>query len=121
MKICPNCGSENIHQDTKDLIGFLGGGQNYVCENCDYSGELVIEIDPERQDDAKETLKDKNLPRVTKKQEFSKFKFGVGIMFLLMGIPLVIYSPVGSNLLVGALSSFIGILLLRKEFKKRSI
>lgn len=121
MGICPKCGSEKIHQDTRDFLGFLGGGPNYVCEECGYKGKLVLEVDSELQEDAKETLEDKDLPEFQEQPDFSKTKFVIGAIFLLMGIPLLIYSPLGGNFLVGALSAFIGILILHQEYKKRNI
>lgn len=123
MKICPRCGSEKIKRNKGNWLGFLGLEPSYTCENCDYTGKIFLEIDRDKLDEAKETIQE-NAPLNLEseiKRKFNKTRAIVGIIFLLMGIPLLVYSPLGGNFFIGAVSSFIGVALLHTELKKMNI
>jgi hypothetical protein len=41
---CPNCQSPKIR--LKESYGILP--QKYICEECDYEGNLILELEPEK-------------------------------------------------------------------------
>lgn len=121
MKICPRCGSEKIRRDKSDWLGFLGFQQSYTCGECDYSGKLFLEIDRERLQEAKETLKNVGVPDLDSAttEHFNPVKFTVGIVLIFLGIPPLIYSAIPGDFLIGIISAFFGIALMRNELVKR--
>lgn len=121
MKVCPNCGSENLKKSKGDILGFLGGTSKHFCKECGYEGRIFLEIDPERLKEAKETLQDKDTPDLDTRETFDKVRFVVGIVFLILGIPPLVYAPLGGSFLVGAVSAIIGLLLFHREIKKLDI
>ncbi|MEM2971121.1 MAG: hypothetical protein QW270_01675 [Candidatus Bathyarchaeia archaeon] len=42
---CPKCGSPKIHLSTTLIVGFTP--RKYVCENCGYTGPIVMELEKE--------------------------------------------------------------------------
>ncbi|MFP4045689.1 MAG: hypothetical protein ACLFS3_01375 [Candidatus Aenigmatarchaeota archaeon] len=122
IKICPRCASKKIHREKGDWLRFLGNRPSYECEDCGYRGSLILEIDEDRIDDAKEAVEnfegDMDSP-MPSDVEVNRIKLFLGIVFLLLGMPLVFYSSLPGDLFIGAASFFVGLALLRGELKKK--
>ena len=46
IKVCPMCGSTQIH-----YIAGMMTGEKYQCENCGYIGSVILEIDEDEYED----------------------------------------------------------------------
>ncbi|MFP4115751.1 MAG: hypothetical protein ACLFTQ_00895 [Candidatus Aenigmatarchaeota archaeon] len=123
MKICPSCGSEEIRTDRTNFLALLGLDRGYSCPDCGYEGRLFLEIDEEMEDEAKEFFEERDTEDFKKElmdreMDFSRGRFLFGVVFLLLGTPLIVLMSLGLNFFIGVISVLIGLALLHSEAKK---
>lgn len=123
VKICPQCASKEIHRKKGDWLRFLGNRPSYECENCDYQGSLILEVEKDRLDDAKEAIDNfegevSSSPSPSN-AEVNKTKFFLGLVFIFLGLVPIFYRTLPGDFFVGIASFFIGLAILRSEIRKR--
>lgn len=121
-KICPNCGSEDIHRDNSRWLNSLGLDDIYVCSNCGYEGRFHLTIDADKKEEAREVIEeqveaDKLVNEVTE-GTVNKWRLAVGFVFIFMSITPMFFSQHAGNILIGLISLIIGAVLVRDEFVK---
>ncbi|MFP4116890.1 MAG: hypothetical protein ACLFQ8_01145 [Candidatus Aenigmatarchaeota archaeon] len=123
MRICPSCGSEKIRTDRGNFLALIGMDRGYACTECGYKGSFFLDIEEEKLEEAKEFLQERDTEEFKEKMMnaelgFNKGKIVFGLAFFLMGIPLILFMPLGLNFFIGVLSIFIGLALIHGEAKK---
>lgn len=123
VRICPRCASTRIGRDRNNWLGFIGANPTYSCGECGYTGTVVLEVDEDRAEEAKETVKKSDGALEIKKKDgkdkdINKVKLAAGILFLVMGAPLL-YTPISSDFVLGIITSFFGVSLIHMELRKR--
>ncbi|MCJ7450254.1 MAG: hypothetical protein MUP58_00765 [Candidatus Nanohaloarchaeota archaeon QJJ-9] len=116
-KVCPNCGSENI-QNNSSLISAVGLDYRYECQECGYEGKLFPEVEKERLGEYQESLEpeDSAVKIREKKPKKSRILLGAGITVLSLGsLAYALKDPQG---IWGALLIIPGIKLVYEEFEK---
>lgn len=118
MKICPNCGSVDIEQDTSSIIGSIGVTPTaYICNNCKRSSEFFPEIIPEKVEEYRKELKkfkesEENKKTLEEVQErvdtrYSKFVLKIErfscFVLLIVGVILTALNTVFFPLLLGSI------------------
>ena len=135
VRVCPKCGSTNVHADlSKDMIAW-GGSTRMVCDDCGYSAMLFPEVLKSQAGKlkAKSKLKTEKQKRPTEKSIESKgivkktkfwgyFYLIIAILIILTGVITMYRDGLHEerllvSLLMAALPLIIGIVLVIKRAK----
>ena len=59
IKVCPKCGSTNLHLDTRIIGGYTEGGGGDFCRDCNYGVDKIVifpEIEKSKIEDFKKEI-----------------------------------------------------------------
>lgn len=107
-RVCPNCGSTNVGVDRSNVISLMALQSSYECRDCGYAG-IFPEVENESVTDQQEEIRERGrLQDKLPDEPPSNGRVGLGILFLVVGVPPTIYASSLEGKLVGILSLVIG-------------
>lgn len=123
IRVCPNCGSDDVSVDRTGMAAKLGLDHGYECGRCGYSGKLFPLVDKDKADDHREALREeKSFDEMEAYEppelEARKSRFLMGLVMLALGLGSL---PVAMRTLTGAIGALlipIGLSVMYREVKK---
>ncbi len=120
IRVCPNCGSEDVAVDRTGMAAKLGLDYGYKCGRCGFSGKLFPMIDADEVEDHREALREeKDFEEmddyVAPDPEVSSGRFMMGLVMLVLGLGSL---PVAMRTLTGAIGALlvpIGLSVMYRE------